>query len=221
METMNSLRKVLWFGSDYDRGLNGKKVLMWGYHKPKNIENNSTNNPEYDANFKKFAKRIRSFFNFNSIDEFINRITYVNLCNVNKKVKSEIPDLITELEPDIVISCGVNLRDDILKPNNIIEEADLAKITIYTDGGENLINEEEKYIYKKEMKGRPYIVLNIFSLAYNFGDDSNIFDGNKLCLFMSICLDNNIYDKIIKNEPIKIKAERTDDDKLFNLTLLT
>lgn len=38
---------------------------------------------------------------------------------------------------------------------------------------------------------------------------------------MSICLDNNIYDKIIKNEPIKIKAKETGDDKPFNLTLLS
>lgn len=39
METMNSLRKVLWTGSDYDKGLNGKKVLIYGYHGPEKIGN--------------------------------------------------------------------------------------------------------------------------------------------------------------------------------------
>lgn len=221
MEKMNNLRKALWIGSDYDMGLNGKKILMYGYHDPMYIEDIPTNNPAYDTDFKKFAERIRSFFNFNSTDEFINRITYVNLCNADKIIKSEITDLITDLEPDIVIFCGVNLRDNVLKPNKIIENSDLAKITIYIESSKSLSNVGQKYIYKKGIKGRPYIILNTFSLAYDFGDGNNIFDGNKLSLFMSICLDNNIYDMIIKNESIKIKAKETGDDKPFNLTLLS
>lgn len=221
MEKMNNLKKALWIGSDYDKGLNGKKILMYGYHDPMYIEDIPTNNPAYDTDFKKFAERIRSFFIFNSTDEFINRITYVNLCNADKIIKSEIIDLITDLEPDIVIFCGVNLRDNVLKPNKIIENSDLAPITIYIESSKSLSNVGQKYIYKKEIKGRPYIVLNTFSLAYDFGDGNNIFDGNKLSLFMSICLDNNICGKIIKNEPIKIKAKEIGDDKPFNLTLLS
>lgn len=221
METINNLRKALWIGSDYDKGLNGKKILIYGYHVPKYIEDSSTNNPTYDTYFKKFAERIRNFFNFNSTDELINRITYVNLCNADKIIKSEIIDLITDLKPDIVILCGVNLRDDIFNPYLIIEDTDLAEILICIENSKSLSNVEQKYIYKKEIKGRPYIVLNTFSLAYDFGDGNNIFDENKLSLFMSICLDNNIYDKIIKNEPVKIKAEGTGDDELFNLTFLS
>ena len=216
---MNSLRKVLWTGSDYDKGLNGKKVLIYGYHGPEKIEDSIV--PTSDNIFKEIAKRIRTFFNYDSTDEFINRISYVNLCNADKIIKSEITDLITYLKPDIVIFCGVNLRDNILKPNNIIENSDLAQITIHIESSKSLSNVGQKYIYKKEIKGRPYIILNTFSLAYDFGDGNNIFDGNKLSLFMSICLDNNIYDKIIKNEPIKIKAKETGENKPFNLMLLS
>lgn len=216
---MNNLSKAILVGSDYNNGLNGKKILMYSYHDPEYIEDSSANNPAYDTYFKKFAERIRSFFNFNSTADLINRIAYVNLCNANNIIKSEIIDLITDLKPDIVIFCGVNLRDDIFKPYLIIEDTDLAEITIRIESNESLSNEVEKYIYKKEIKGRSYIILNTYSLAYK--SENNIFDGNKLSLFMSICLDNNIYEKIIRNEPIKIKAKETGDDKPFNLTLLS
>lgn len=218
-ETMNSLRKVLWTGSDYDKGLNGKKVLIYGYHGPEKIENSIV--PTSDNIFKEFAKRIRTFFNYDSTDEFINRISYVNLCNANRIIKSEIIDLISSLKPNIIIFCGVNLRNDVLKPNKIIEKTDLAEITIYIESSESLSNIGQQYIYRKEIKGRPYIVLNTFSLAYGFGDGNDIFDGSKLTLFLNICFDDNIYDKIMKNEPIKIKAEKVEDDKPFNLTLLS
>ncbi len=219
METMNSLRKMLWTGSDYDKGLNGKKVLIYGYHGPEKIEGSIV--PTSDNIFKEFAKRIRTFFNYDSTDEFINRISYVNLCNADRILKSEIINLISFLNPNIIIFCGVNLRNDVLKPNKIIEKTDLAEITIYIESSESLSNMGQQYIYRKEIKGRPYIVLNTFSLAYSFGDGNDIFDGNKLSLFLSICFNNNIYDKIIKNEPIKIKAEKIEDDKPFNLTLLS
>lgn len=219
METMNSLRKMLWTGSDYDKGLNGKKVLIYGYHGPEKIEGSIV--PTSDNIFKEFAKRIRTFFNYDSTDEFINRISYVNLCNADRILKSEIINLISFLNPNIIIFCGVNLRNDVLKPNKIIEKTDLAEITIYIESSESLSNMGQQYIYRKEIKGRPYIVLSTFSLAYSFGDGNDIFDGNKLSLFLSICFNNNIYDKIIKNEPIKIKAEKIEDDKPFNLTLLS
>lgn len=217
MEYNNALEEILWTGTEYDKGLNGKKVLIFGYYDPQNVEGSQKKNPASDVIFKNFSERIKTFFNFDSSDDFINRITYVNLCNANRIKKSEITGLISFLRPDIVIYCGVNLRDNVLKPNKIIESSDLAEITIYIESSESLSNIEQQYIYREETKDRPYIVLNTFSLAYDFGDGNNIFDGNKLSLFMSICFDSNIYDKIIKNEPIKIKAKEIGYDKPFIL----
>ena len=59
-----------------------------------------------------------------------------------------------------------------------------------------------------------HLILNIYSLAYNFGE-KNTLDGNKLDVFMKICFNEKIYDEIIKDNSnketiiIKIKDNST------------
>lgn len=207
----NILNKFAYFGKKRNEGFNGKKVLIFSFHD----EDKNSKVPLNDSSFNRFANHIKKLFNLKLITDFTDRITYVNLwnvCNENRTVKhDDIENFIKDdkIDPDIIIVCGVDLREAIFKPNNFIKDDYLVKINI-----DDVKNENEKYLYKKEINGKVHLILNIYSLAYNFGE-KNTLDGNKLDVFMKICFNEKIYDEIIKDNSnketiiIKIKDNST------------
>lgn len=227
-ENLN-FEKVLWKGKMYENeGLRNKKVLLVDTHKltwpcnNDNVEENiisflnnyiddkpNDNKPSHLKNLSEFMKK---FFYLESSKLFWDKIYYAN---INEHYYSGdkiivINKILEKTSPDIIIILGIEIRN-ILINNERLSYKQLSNIEI-NDNKIEWDNEKICYVYSKL---KSPIILNTYSPSYN-----DYKDYGRLALFTSICFDDNIYNKIIKNDPIKIKAEKKEDDKPFDLTLL-
>lgn len=227
METDNIFSKVLWC-SNQNEGLRNKKVLFIDNHKltgPCNYDNMENNINSFLENYiddkpddnkpshlKILSEFMKDFFNLESSKLFWDKICYAN---INEHYYSGdkitmINKIIEETSPDIIIILGIDIRNNLID-NDKLSFKQLSNIKI-NDNKTEWDNEKICYIYKY----KDSIILNTYSPSYN---DYKNYD--RLALFTSICFDDNIYYKILKNEPIKIKAEKIEDNKPFKVTLLS
>lgn len=217
METNYTLEEILWRGFDYDKGLCGKKILVLGYYYS-NVKIISDKEYINDNKFRRLAEYMGTLFCISQID-FIKRIAYINLCNEKERRKEDFENLIISLNPDIVIACGVNLRQDIFINKNIISyDDDLYYIVDDSNQDENC---NVGYIHRLVINGTtPKLLLTSYSL---YSNNYKFPDNGKLAIFMKICCDNENYKIIINSKPkelIRIKTTGL-SDKPFNLTLLS
>lgn len=230
MKENYNFEKVLWKGKMYkNEGLRNKKVLLVDTHEltgpcnKDNMKNNidsfldnyiddkpDDNKPSHLKNLSEFMKK---FFKLDSSKSFWDKICYANIdehyYSGDKTII--INRIIDDISPDIVIVLGIDIRNNLID-NDKLSFKQLNNIEI-NDNRTEWNNKKIGYIYSKS---KVPIILNTYSPSYN-----DYKDYDRLALFTSICFDDIIYDKIKKNEPIKIKAEKIEDDKPFNLTLLS
>lgn len=179
------------------------------------LNNYIDDKPDYNkpSHLKKLSEFMKKFFNLESSKLFWDKICYEN---INEHYYSGdkiivINKIIEKTSPDIIIILGIEIRD-ILINSERLSYKQLSNIEI-NDNTIEWDNEKICYVYSKL---KSPIILNTYSPSYK-----DYKDYDRLALFTSICFDDNIYDKIIKNEPIKIRAEKVEDDKPYNLTLLS
>ena len=203
MDMENNLGDVLWIGSEYKTvGLKDRKVLFLDSYKRegicdekevrRNIEkflNNGGEKPEF---LRRLSDWMKNFFNLESVSEFWARICYANINDYyysGDKV-TMIDKIIKETSPDIIIILGVTISK--LLKNKVLFDGMLSNIEIIDKIGQYK-NKEQCYIYTK-YKGP--VILNTYSPAYyEYEDYGSMF------LYMRICFDEELYNKITATSP--------------------